>query len=167
MPVMAKIDGVYDTTNGGVYYGKIVQGLFSNAANSYTSLQSFYAAEQLPSVDDCWIINNWEQIYIPESGHNSLPTGSYVHGLMTGFPVGALDGSGASFTDATWYLVNCWMPPQAVATSIAAVVTTQSANSSYGANEQTMMNNLKQDVDNLRSELFTLYSNLKNAGYSE
>jgi hypothetical protein len=166
VPVIAKIAGVSLSSLGGIYYGKIAQGQFSSSSNSYASYMSNYADAQLPSVSDCWIINNWEQLNIPESGHNQLATGSYVAGLMTGFPVGALDGSGGSATEDTWYMVYTWTPPQAVATSIASVATTQTAGTSYGTNEQTMMNNLKTDVSNLRLELFSLYQNLKSAGYS-
>jgi hypothetical protein len=163
-PVIAKISGPVLLSVGGVYYGRIAQGQFASNSNSYTTLMSNYANTDLPSTDTCWIVNNWEQVNIANSGHNALNTGSYVWGLMSGFPVGAYPGGVSN--NNTWYMVYTWMPPMASPTTIQNLVTTQSANSSYSTNEQTMLENLKADVTNLRSELNSLYGNLKSAGYS-
>lgn len=163
-PVIAKISGSYDTSYGGVYYGRIVAGRFTSSENSYAGPMANYAAAGVPTTDNCWIVNNWEQTYIPTSGLNKLAAGTYINGLITGYPNGAFPGG--SSTSDTWYMVHCWFPPQSQAVTFATTQTSQSASASYTTNEQTMLNNLKTDVTNLRSELTTLYGNLKTAGYS-
>jgi len=45
-----------------------------------------------------------------------------------------------------------------------SIVTTQTASGSYGSNEQNMLNNLKQDVRNLRSTLYDLRDALNSYG---
>lgn len=162
--VVAKITGSYLTTYGGVYRGEIARGQFANSQNSYASPMANYANQGITGQDNCWIVNNWEQTYRPNSGLNALATGTYVWGMMAGFPVGAFPGGQG--TNDIWYMVYTWFPPQSAAVTIQSVVTFQSAGSTYGSNEQNMLNNLKTDVTNLRSELNSLYTNLKNAGYS-
>jgi hypothetical protein len=164
VPVVAKISGNYSTTYGGVYYGRIVQGQFSNSQNSYAFPMAGYANSGTPSTDTTWIVNNWEQTYRPNSGSNALAAGTYVWGLMTGFPIGAFPNGSA--TSDTWYMVHTWFPPQSAAVTFQLTQTFETANTSYGTNEQAMMNNLKSDVVNLRTELLALYANLKAAGYS-
>jgi hypothetical protein len=165
-PVIAKITGLYQSTPGGVYYGRIVQGQFVNGSNfSYTFALSGLNSAYLPSVDTCWISNNWEQTY-GTPNHNALSVGTYVWGLMVGFPAFSIQDGTSSYD--TWYQVYTWFPPQSATLThtIQNLVTSQTAGTSYTINEQTMLNNLKTDVSNIQSSLSNLYSNLKSAGYS-
>jgi hypothetical protein len=121
----------------------------------------------LPSVDNCWITNNWEQTYSTNQ-RTGLSAGQFVWGLVAGFPQYSAVTSGNSSATNTWFQVYTWFPPQSATLvhTVQNVVTTESANSSYGVNEQSMLNNLKTDVTNLQAALSNLYANLKIAGYS-
>ncbi|MGA3066078.1 MAG: hypothetical protein ABSF29_04440 [Tepidisphaeraceae bacterium] len=161
-PCIAKITGPYPTSVGGIYYGKIAQGQFASNTNSYSAQMHIYADSDLPSVENCWIANNWEQVYIGP-GSEALAAGTYVWGFMSGFPVGAYPGGRAS--DDIWYMVYTWFPAQAVGITLANLQTVQTANASYSTNEQNMLNNCKADLTNLRAELNQLQVNMKAAGY--
>ena len=167
-PVIAKITGLYEASYGGVYYGRIVQGQFASGSSfGYGSLLSNLNPAFLPSVDNCWITNNWEQTYSANQP-NSLPVNSYVWGLVAGFPQYSAITSGNSSATNVWFQVYTWFPPQSASLvhQVQNIVTTQSAGSTYGINEQTMLNNLRTDVTNLEAALSNLYANLKTAGYS-
>lgn len=167
-PVIAKITGVYQATYGGVYYGRIAQGQFASGSSfGYGSLLSNLSSAFLPSVDNCWITNNWEQTYSTNE-RNSLAVGQYVWGFVAGFPQYSAITSGNTSATNVWFQVYTWFPPQCATLvhPVQNVVTTQSANSTYGINEQTMLNNLKTDVTNLQAALSNLYANMKTAGYS-
>lgn len=165
-PVIAKITGQYQSTPGGVYYGRIVQGQFVNGSNfGYSFALNSLSSEYLPSVDTCWITNNWEQTY-GTPNHDALAVGTYVWGLMVGFPAYSVADGTSSYD--TWYQVYTWFPPQSATLThtIQNLETTQTAGTSYTSNEQTMLNNLKTDLSNIQAALANLYSNLKAAGYS-
>jgi hypothetical protein len=53
---------------------------------------------------------------------------------------------------------------QGVAVADAAIVTTETADGTYSANEQSMLNNLKTDVTELKTQLNELITSLENAG---
>jgi hypothetical protein len=166
LPVIAKITGLYPTVYGGVYYGRIVQGQFCNGSNfGYNFPMADLGSGALPSVETCWITNQWEQTY-GTPNHNALSVGTYVWGLVTGFPIYSVEGGVAS--NDTVYQVFTWFPPQSATLTHqpAAITAVETAGSSYSSNEQTMLNNLKTDVNNLYNSLNDLYSNLKAAGYS-
>ena len=123
--------------------------------------------DSVTSVETCWISNAWEQnIATPgvagAGTAHLLPVGTIVPGILTGYPTGAA----TSPNNQTWAMVYTWSPAQAAAVTVSSQATVQSANTSYSTNEQTMLNNLKTDVTNLRSEVLSLYNNLKNAGYT-
>jgi len=167
-PVIAKITGVYESTLGGVYYGRIVQGQFTTGSNfGYNFALSSLNSAYLPSVDNCWITNNWEQTY-GTSAHNGLTVGQYVWGFTAGFPQYSAITSGNTNSNNVWYQVYTWFPIQSATLThtIANLTTSQTANTTYGINEQSMLNNLKTDVTNLQAALSNLYANLKTAGYS-
>ena len=167
-PVIAKITGIYQSTLGGVYYGRIVQGQFVSGSNFGYSFQlSSLNSAYLPAVDDCWITNNWEQTFGTQA-HNALSIGQYIWGFMCGFPQYSAISSGNSNSNNVWFQVYTWFPVQAATLTypIQNITTGQTANSSYGLNEQTMLDNLKTDVTNLQASLSNLYANLKSAGYS-
>jgi hypothetical protein len=168
MPVIAKVTGAYEASYGGVYYGRIVQGQFASASNfGYSFPLSSLNPAFLPSIENCWITNNWEQTY-GTLGRNALSTGQYVWGLMAGMPQYSIITSTNADVNNIWYQVYTWFPPQSAALThgIQNLVTTQTANSTYAINEQTMLNNLKTDVSNIQASLSNLYANLKAAGYS-
>ncbi len=166
--MIVRVTGSYQAANGGVYYGRIVQGQFATGSNfGYNFPLSSLNTAFLPSVDNCWITNNWEQTY-GTLGHNALVANQYVWGLMCGQP--QFSNITPTNTDANniWYQVYTWFPPQSAALThgIQNLNTTQTANSTYAINEQTMLNNLKSDVSNLQAALSNLYANLRAAGYS-
>jgi hypothetical protein len=167
-PVIAKITGTFSSTLGGVYYGRLTQGQFVNDSNfGYDFLLSSLSSSYIASNDNCWITNNWEQTY-SSPAHNGLSVGQFVWGFVAGFPQFSVVTSGNSNINNVWYQVYTWFPLQSASLthSIQNLVTTQSANSAYSINEQTMLNNLKTDVSNLQASLSNLYANLKVAGYS-
>ncbi|MGD0767462.1 MAG: hypothetical protein ABSB42_04480 [Tepidisphaeraceae bacterium] len=167
-PCIAKITGVYQGTYGGVYYGRIAQGQFASSGNfGFNNLLSSLSSAFFPSGDNCWITNNWEQTYSFQA-RNGLAVGTMVWGIVAGFPQYSTITSGNSNSNNIWYQVYTWFPPQSAALThaIQNLVTDQTAGSTYGINEQTMMNNLKTDVTNLQAALSNLYANLKTAGYS-
>jgi hypothetical protein len=167
-PVIAEITGDYQTTQGGVYYGRIVQGQFASGSNfGYNLPLSSLSSSDLPAVDNCWITNNWEQVYATQ-GHNALSVGQFVWGFIAGFPQYSLITSGNSNSNNIWYQVYTWYPVQSATLSYAIqqITTSETANSTYGLNEQTMLDNLKTDVTNIQASLSNLYANLKSAGYS-
>jgi hypothetical protein len=167
-PVIAKITGIYQATYGGVYYGRIAQGQFASGSNfGYGALLGNLSSSFLPSVDNCWITNNWEQTYSVNQ-RNELSIGQFVCGLTAGYPQYSAITSGNSSATNVWFQVYTWSPPQSAALThgVQNVVTTEIANSTYAINEQTMLNNLKTDVTNLQAALSNLYANLKTAGYS-
>jgi len=167
-PVIAKITGAYEESLGGVYYGRIVEGLFTSGSNfGYNFQLSSLNPAFLPSVDNCWITNNWEQTY-GTAAHNGLSTGQYIWGMTAGFPQYSAVTSGNSNANNVWFQVYTWFPIQSATLthSIQSITTTQTANSTYGLNEQNMLNNLRTDVTNLQASLSNLYANLKSAGYS-
>jgi hypothetical protein len=167
-PVIAQITGMYETLYGGLYYGRIVQGQFATGTNvGYSLPLSGLSSSYLPNVDNCWITNNWEQTYGPPE-HNALAVGTYVWGLVAGFPAFSTVTSTNSSASNIWYQVYTWFPPQSAALThpIQNLVTSQTANSTYAINEQTMLNNLKTDVTNIQASLSNLYANLKAAGYT-
>ncbi len=166
-PVIAKITGIYQGTYGGVYYGRLTQGQFASSSNfGFSSLLSSLSSAFLPNADNCWITNNWEQTYSAQA-RNGLTVGQYVWGIMAGFPQYSTITEGNANSNNIWYQVYTWFPPQSAALTHAVqnLVTTQAAGSSYGINEQSMLNNLKTDVSNLQAALSNLYANLKTAGY--
>jgi hypothetical protein len=168
VPVIAKITGVYQSTLGGVYYGRIVQGQFVSGSNfGYNFQLSSLNSAYLPAVDNCWITNNWEQTFGIQA-HNGLSVGQYVWGFMCGFPQYSAITSGNTNSNNVWFQVYTWFPIQAATLThpIQNITTGQTANTSYGLNEQTMLDNLKTDVINLQASLSNLYANLKSAGYS-
>jgi hypothetical protein len=165
-PVIAKITGNY-TSNGGVYYGRILQGMFASGSNfSYAFPLSSLNSAFLPSVDDCWIVNNWEQTYT--STTHFLAANTYVWGMVCGFPQYSVITSTNSNINNVWYQIYTWFPPQSatLAHPIQNLVTSQTAGSTYSINEQSMLNNLKTDISNLQASVSNLYANLKSAGYS-
>lgn len=166
-PVIAKITGSYGA-NAGVYYGRTLQGPFCNASNfGYQFPLSALNPDYLPAVDNCWITNQWEQTYATAS-HNALAVDTYVWGFVVGFPQYSIITSGNSNASNIWYQVYTWFPVQSAALvhTIQNLVTSQTANSTYAVNEQTMLNNLKTDVTNILNSLSNLYANLKAAGDS-
>jgi len=167
-PVIAKITGTYQTTSGGVYYGRIVQGQFATGSDfGYNFPLANLSTSYLPTVDNCWITNNWEQTYGIQA-HNGLTVGQYIWGFTAGFPQYSATSGGNSSSNNVWFQVYTWFPIQSATLShtIQNPTTGQTANSSYGINEQTMLNNLKTDVSNLQAALSNLYANLKSAGHS-
>jgi hypothetical protein len=167
-PVIAKITGIYQSTLGGVYYGRIVQGQFVSGSNfGYNFQLSSLNPAYLPTVDNCWITNNWEQT-VGTQAHNALTVGQYIWGFMVGFPQYSAITSGNSDSNNVWYQVYTWYPIQAAALThpIQNITTGQNADSTYGINEQNMLDNLKTDVTNIQASLSNLYANLKSAGYS-
>jgi hypothetical protein len=167
-PVIAKITGVFTSSLGGVYYGRLTQGLFANGSNfGYSFLLSSLNSAYVASFDNCWITNNWEQTYCSPP-HNGLSVGQYVWGLIAGFPQFSVVTSGNSSINNVWFQVYTWFPLQSAALThpIQNVVTAQTANATYSLNEQTMLNNLRTDVSNIQGSLSNLYANLKIAGYS-
>jgi hypothetical protein len=167
-PVIAKITGTYDATYGGVYYGRIAQGQFASGSNfGYGGLLSSMSSAFLPSDDNCWITNNWEQTYSTNL-RNGLTVGQFVWGMTAGFPQYSLVTGANSSATNLWFQVYTWSPPQSAALThgVMNIVTSEVANSTYGINEQTMLNNLKTDVTNIQAALSNLYANLKTAGYS-
>jgi len=166
-PVIAKITGVYQGTYGGVYYGRIAQGQFASSGNfGFNNLLSSLSSAFLPTGDNCWITNNWEQTYSFQA-RNGLSVGTYVWGIVAGFPQYSTITSGNANSNDIWYQVYTWFPPQSAALThaIQNLVTDQTAGSAYGINEQTMLNNLKTDVTNIQAALSNLYANLRAAGY--
>ncbi len=166
VPVIAKITGLIGAPSmAGVYYGQIVQSMFSDGSNfGYSFALSTLGAGFLPSSNDCWIANVWEQTNAPGNGTHVLANGSYVWGFMTGFPAGAHDSPGTQ----TWYMVHTWFPPLSptLTSPIQNVATTQTAGTTYGTNEQTMLNALKSDVTNLHASLLDWYTKMKTSGYT-
>jgi hypothetical protein len=168
MPVIVKVTGTYQASNGGVYYGRIVQGQFASGSNfGYSFPLSSLNTAFLPSTENCWITNNWEQTY-GTLGHNALSTGQYIWGFAAGLPQYLSVTSTNTDTNNIWYQVYTWFPPQCAALThgIQNLATTQTANSTYAINEQTMLNNLKSDMSNVQASLSNLYANLRAAGYS-
>lgn len=161
-PVIAKITAQYGTSPRGIYYGKLAQGQFATGSNASAPAVIGLGSSFFATSDNCWINNIWENVYSTSSA--GLPANTYVLGFATGFPFGGPPTAGSN-TVAQVYT----MTPIQSATlthTIQNIVTAQTANSSYGINEQTMMNNLKTDVSNLQAALSNLYANLKAAGYS-
>jgi hypothetical protein len=178
-PVIAQI--TYDLTTGsvpqgaggGIYTGKIIQGHMADASNTYNDLLTTTVAGHLPSADNCWIMNIWEQTNVfPQgatAGSTILPVGTVVNGFTAGFPLYAWDGSGRQPTLGTFYMVYTWTPPQMplLSPAVHAITTGGTASASYTTIEQGMINNLKTDVTNLQASLKQLYLNLQNCGYSK
>ncbi|HEX4056225.1 MAG TPA: hypothetical protein VHX86_18345 [Tepidisphaeraceae bacterium] len=167
-PVIAKITGTYESTYGGVYYGRTVEGQFATGSNfGYAFPLSSLNPAFLPTVDNCWITNQWEQTYGAAS-RNSLAEGTYVWGFVVGFPQYSIITSGNTSATNIWYQMYTWFPPQSATLvhPVQNLTTSQTANSTYAINEQTMLNNLKTDVTNIQAALSNLYANLKAAGYS-
>ena len=168
-PVWAKI--TVHSTNG-QYTGRIFPGhvadylaqagpIYSNSGgnNSYLELN-------VPSADNCWINNGWEQrAQLPLC---QLPVGVYVPGFIVGF-------SNQAGSAAPWYAVWTMTPPfvsdladQPVAPSspyyTAGAVPTETPET-FGINEIHMLNAAASDIANLYVTLNDLYQNLKKAGY--
>jgi hypothetical protein len=155
---------------GGVYVGKTVEGQFVNSNNAFVFPLASEAAGNIAAQENCWIINNWEQTYVfPQRSiaDTQLPVGTFVWGLMAGFPV--YGWSGGSTTVDVFYLVYTWTPIQAIALQpqVSNVATGGTAGTTYGSTEQGMINNLKIDVTRLHDSLKQLYRNLQFAGYSK
>jgi hypothetical protein len=168
VPVIAKITGTVQSNLTGVYYGRIVQGQFVNGSNfGYNFQLSTLNSAFLPSVDDCWITNNWEQTYSSQA-HTALSVGQYIWGFACGYPQYSAITSGNSNSNNVWYQVYTWFPVQAATLThtIQNITTGETANSTYGLNEQSMLDNLKTDVTNIQASLSNLYANLKAAGFS-
>ncbi len=166
-PIIAKITGSYPA-NSGVYYGRTLQGQFCNASNfGYSFPLSDLNQAYLPDVDNCWITNQWEQTYA-KTNTTPLAVGTYIWGFVVGFPQYSFITSGNSNASNIWYQVYTWFPVQSATLvhPVQNLVTSQTANSTYAINEQTMLNNLKTDTENIQAALSNLYANLKAAGYS-
>jgi hypothetical protein len=166
-PVIAKITGTYTSeAAGGIYYGRLVQGMFPTSSEfGYMTMLKNMSTSLPTSVETCWIANVWEQnVAAPGVGGltHLLPVGTFVWGMFTGYPTLAATSPG----NQTWGMVYTWSPAQAVALTLANTATGQTAGGTYTGNEENMLNNLKTDVVNLRSELSTLYNNLRNVGYT-
>jgi hypothetical protein len=162
-PVVAEITA----HNGdGMYVGRIGQGRFSDGSSISGGLYFAEAGSSLPTQANCMISNGWEQSYAANA--NLLAVGTYVIGVTTGQTNASplIDGN-ANGSDI-FYEVFTWTQPQmtAITGGIQAVTTIQTANATYGTNEENMLNALKADMNNLRAELHTLYSNLQGFGYS-
>ena len=163
IPVMAKITGSYTdpySIYGGTYTGRIVEGIPLGS----TFLPNLGYNSGLPSQDNCFITNYWEQLYTPSEasgGARLLVTNTFVLGVLWGY-------HGSSSGNDIWYDVQTFTPPQSIALThpVQSIVTTQTAGSSYAINEQTMMNNLKTDVTNLQLALNDWYTKMKTAGYT-
>lgn len=167
-PVMAKITGVYNSALAGVYYGRLLQGQFASGSNfGYSFPLSSVNSIFLPGVDNCWITNIWEQTYGTQS-HSALTVGQYVLGFMAGFPQYSAISSGNTNSNNVWFQIYTFTPIQSATLihQVLALTTSQTATSTYGSNEQSMLNNLRTDATNLQAALSNLYANLKSAGYS-
>lgn len=167
-PVIAKVTGVYESTLAGVYYGRLAQGQFVSGSNfGYNFQLSSLNSLDLPSVDNCWITNNWEQTNAT-GAHTTLTAGQFVWGFMAGFPQFSAITSGNTNSNNVWFQVYTWFPIQSATLThaIQNITTGEVANTTYGLNEQTMLDNLKTDVINIQASLSNLYANLKSAGYS-
>lgn len=168
-PVWVKI--TVHSTNG-QYTGRIFPGhvadylaqagpIYSNSGgnNSYLELN-------VPSADNCWINNGWEQR--AQLSVCQLPVGVYVPGFIVGF-------SNQAGSSAPWYAVWTMTPPFAADLAeqpvppASAFYTAGSQPSetpqTFGINEINMMNAIKSDIEGLYATLNDLYLNLKNAGY--
>jgi hypothetical protein len=145
-PVIAKITGTYVISYGGVYRGEIVRGQFPTS-NSFSVAATTEFAGGITGAENCWIVNTWEQSYIPSSDGNALGVGTYVMGFMCGFPTGA--DPGGTLTNDSWYMVYTMTPPRSAAVSIT-----------------TPTGVTATDIYNLYTQLSALYSNLRAAGYS-
>ena len=97
-----------------------------------------------------------------------LSVGQFVWGFVAGFPqFSVVTGSNPSINNI-WYQVYTLFPLQSATLThpIQNLVTTQTANSTYSINEQTMLNNVRTDLSNIQASLSNLYANLKVAEYS-
>jgi hypothetical protein len=171
-PVWAKI-----TTQGGggTYTGRIFPGhiadymtdagpIYSTSSGATTIIES-----NLPSVDNCWINNAWEQR--AGLGTCQLPVGVYVPAYVVGFT----DQNQVGDSTTPWYAVWTMTPPYASA--IADVIESPSSAGyvagsdpvespqTFGVYEIRMMNAMQADIQNLYASLNNLYDNLRGAGY--
>jgi hypothetical protein len=147
MPVVAQITGAHSETYGGVYRGEIVRGQFPNQNSAWNTPFTSEAPAGITGTENCWITNIWEQVYMPTSGGNALAVGTFVMGIMCGFPAGAQPGG--TLTDDTWYMVYTMTPARSAAVTI-----------------NTLTGVTSTDLNNLYVELNALYNNLRAAGYS-
>jgi hypothetical protein len=161
-PVIAKITVATPGSLGGTYYGRIVRGLFGGPGNVEGFTLPVTANPSVGSTDNCWINNQWEQLYLSTSGAAQIPVGTYVPGFVAGMPFLNSTANGC------FHMVYTWFPLQmpTISGGVPGLATVQTAGTSYTPTEQAMLNNLKSDVTNLQAVLQTLYSNLKGAGYS-
>jgi hypothetical protein len=165
VPVIAKITTV-ESPNQGVYGGRIVQGQFCSGNNFGEIFPiNLLDPSDLPTADNCWINNTWEQVNGSKVG--LLTAGTFVFGVTAGFPAALVSGT----TIAAYYQVYCWLPPQspALTSPLQPIQTIGSeiAGAAYGANEQTLLNNVKTDIINLYNTFNNYYTNMRLAGYSK
>jgi hypothetical protein len=168
-PIWAKItvqasNGQY---NGRIFPGHVADYLTqAGPIYSNSSGDNSYLEVNLPSTDNCWINNAFEQR--AQLLTCQLPVGVYVPGFIVGF-------TNQPGSAAPWYAVWTMTPPYAsdladqpqalqCASYTAGSMPTESA-LTYGVNEQHMLNAIKADIENLYATLVDLYQNLKNAGY--
>jgi hypothetical protein len=171
-PIWAKITA---QGSAGTYQGRIFPGhiadYMTDAGPIYTTSggSSSIIEGNLPSADNCWINNAFEQR--AGLGTCQLPVGVYVPGYIVGFSDQNQVGNSAT----PWYAVWTMTPPyasdiahQVQPTEVTAYTAGDDPGEStlpFGINEVDMLNAAKADIANLYASLNNLYNNLKGAGY--
>ncbi|MDP9175609.1 MAG: hypothetical protein M3O30_17335 [Planctomycetota bacterium] len=170
-PCLVKITKDHTNTlpeggTGGVYQGKILAWCL-DAVTYFSAVLPAVAAvpDVLPSTENCWILNHWEQTYVYPSGATAGETVLPLNSIIFGFASGNYQQS----TEQPLRTVYTFTPPQmpVLSPAIAFIQTSGTAGGTYTGGEELMLNSLKTDVTNLRASLLALYTNLKNAGYSK
>jgi hypothetical protein len=158
-PMIAKITATEESGEYGWYYGKIAPGLFGQ--ESITSGGPPGIPAVLPDTDNCWIGNLWQN----GKTTGALAAGTIVAGFLVGYGGGPIPGTGQAANSWNYVLFTFTVcPANAPSTSVLSIVTTESALGTYTSNEQTMLNNLREDVNNLHDALAALHTTLVNAG---
>jgi hypothetical protein len=171
-PIWAKITAL---GGAGTYQGRIFQGhiadYMTDAGPIYDTSggNSSIIEGNLPSADNCWINNAFEQR--AGLGTCQLPVGVYVPGYIVGFSDQNQVGNSAT----PWYAVWTMTPPyasdivhQVQPTEVTGYTAGDDPGEStlpFGINEVDMLNAAKADIANLYASLNNLYNNLKEAGY--
>jgi hypothetical protein len=97
---------------------------------------------------------------------SALTAGTIVVAFIVGYgggPIPSVSGQAANtYNYVAFTFTVCPAAPPSL--TPLAIGTTQTALGTYSSNEQTMLNNLKQDVNNLHDALAALYTTLVNAG---
>ncbi|MGA2584763.1 MAG: hypothetical protein ABSG31_15915 [Tepidisphaeraceae bacterium] len=162
-PVICKITSAYSQTIGGTYEGEIVAGPFASSSNTFNFPLQDIAPNGIIGTSDCWITNVWEQANVVNSAANQIANGTFVPGLLCGWPLGTGTGSGVWYQVYTWYPIQAATPGASLATQLT---TGMAAGTAYTPNEQLMLNRLVSDMTNVHTFIASFYANMKHAGYT-